>query len=609
MRLTPCKSIDDKDGRSMSRKFITYMQIFVNIIIRPITRKMQVFNRKIIRFPYIMIRKAATKIASITRKRETSLKDYFELRNHYVSKKLVLILCILLLMGIFFGGRYMSGNLKYYHKLYATDDLTYSGNAKVYNNRDSKFLVYKGKMVDGVYSGKGTRYYEGEETIVQYTGDFDLNMANGNGSTYTSEGLLLYNGSFANDHYEGHGVMYYPDGGVAYEGEFKNGEFDGIGKYYAESGTLLYKGQFENGLYSGSGELYDKQYHLVYLGGFSMGNYEGSGTEYHANGAVKYEGKFSANLYNGTGKRYDYNNRLLYDGTFKDGQFDGTGEGFNEEGQLRFQAEYKDGQINGSGLEYYQSGQVKYEGDFSAGLYSGAGIEYYDNENNTVRYEGSFKNGDYSGVGVFYDEDQVPLYEGAFAGGTYEGFGIEYLGELIQYTGDFEAGQYNGFGTAYNEAQEVVYMGFYQNGNPYPQGYLNINELTLKNKLGEPASSSLDSENALNHLYESPYMRFRAKKNLAGNEYKIVDVFVYDTLDIFDIDNSMTASEVIFHLGEPDKRYSTYLDVSTLSEDQLADIDISQQVLYLVYDKGYFDLIMPFSNYETDMVYIELKAK
>ena len=569
----------------MNRGLMPYIQILFNTLIQPIYRRTQQIFRSIVRMPYRAVRKLASYLAALTRKRETSLKDYVEFHDLYIARKIFLIAFLVLIALVWFGSQYLKGDLKFYNKLYTTDTTTYSGNGKVFDNRQNNFMLYKGSLLEGQYSGKGTRYYPGPNSVIEYVGDFANGLANGNGSSYSKTGQLLYQGGFINDHYDGQGRLYWNGKVLKYQGDLKNGEYNGTGKFYSAGGKLLYEGLFLNGEYSGAGK------------------------EYYPNGSLKYEGLFANSAYNGNGKFYTPDGLLAYVGGFKGGLYDGAGEKYSNAGKVSVASLFAKGLAEGKGTEFYSDGKIKFAGLFKAGLYDAAGAMNYDNENNTPKYEGTFKAGKFDGVGKLYSDTNELLYEGEFAGGALSGYGIKYSGTDVAYTGDFNSDKPNGFGTSTGQNKTVLYTGFFQNGKPYPQGYLNINEQLLEEKLGPPTATALDSENVVTHSYDAPAMKFRVHRNASQTWLTVFDVFLYEPMDVFGINVSMTASEVKTLLGPPTRTYSGPAPASNLPAEKAAMLEPGAQAKFLVYNRSGYQIIIPFNSMETEMMYIELKAK
>lgn len=566
----------------MNRRLMSYFQIFTNTLIQPLFRKTQLYSRSVTRAPSRWVRKLSSVLSKAARKKETSLKDYVEFRNHYVSKRALIIGALLLLVGIYMGGAYVKGQLKFHTILYSNNITNFTGNAKVFDNKENKFLLYQGEIKDGWLHGRGTSYYPSEKSTVKYTGDFQNGLPHGNGAYYTEEGAMLYQGGVVLNRYDGQGKLFWDGTTVKYEGEFKNGEYNGNGKLYSEQGALLYSGLFENGDYATSGKIY------------------------YSDGTLKYEGGLNMGEFDGNGKMYSPTGKLAYSGGFKDSLYDGDGEKYNELGHLTVAGQFQKGLPNGDCTEYYSNGSIRYKGAFKNGFYDGEGTGFYDNEANTPKYSGFYKAGKYDGVGKLFNESNELIYEGEFAAGLGSGFGIAYSGPDIVYTGDFSGGKYDGFGTLLGPKGAIVYTGFFKLGNTYPQGFLNITEIVLEEKLGPPAKSYINSGNLLTHVYETPAMAFRMVANSANSDMTVASLLVYDVTSLFGLDVSMTASEVETLLGPPSKAYEAPLPTEDLTDDQAALYSPDEQVKFLVYSRPGYTLQIPFATHETQMLFIEL---
>ena len=88
-----------------------------------------------------------------------------------------------------------------------------------------------------------------------YTGEVKDGKPNGMGvAKYSSGNVLRYVGSFVNGIYSGKGTMFFNDGAFL-SGEWKNGKLNGKGSNYNSSGGL-YIGEFIQGAKSGKGVMF-----------------------------------------------------------------------------------------------------------------------------------------------------------------------------------------------------------------------------------------------------------------------------------------------------------------------------------------------------------------
>lgn len=347
-------------------------------IINPLVFKALKPLRDVKKLPGILIKQFQTAVKAILGTKEKSLNDYVAIGAYYVSKRLLVLIALIMLALIYILFiRPPAIVNKWFNRLPVVVESTpkaaqYTGVAKVVD--ESKQPRYVGALADGQYTGAGKLY--ADNGTILYEGQFDKGLKEGAGTLYDGQGRILYEGQFVADQYEGTGTL------------------------FREDGTILYSGEFLGGKYGGNGKLYDANGQLEYEGTFVEGVLHGPGKQLNANGQVVYEGEFAANVWNGAGTLYDGQGRLKYEGGFKDGRY------------------------AGEGTEYYPGGGVKYKGGFAAGTYNGAG-ELYD-EQGVLRFKGAFRNGALNGPGEAYDEAGLLRYKGAFADGAYQGMGALY---------------------------------------------------------------------------------------------------------------------------------------------------------------------------------------
>ncbi|PYI55176.1 MORN repeat-containing protein [Paenibacillus flagellatus] len=346
-------------------------------IVSPMAFKLLKPLREAKKLPGILIKKFQAAVKTILGTKETSLRNYVAIGSYYVSKRLLVVIALIILALVYFlfvkPPAFVN---KWFNRVPVVVEntpkaMTFSGNAKVVDTT-KKQPRYVGGLADGLYMGAGKLY--DETGVLRYEGEFDKGLKHGAGTLYDDKGHLVYKGQFAADRYNGSGTLFSSDRRIRYVGEFQNGKFGGAGKLYDELGGLLYEGAFLEGTYHGAGKLFG------------------------ANGQVAYEGEFAAGEFNGSGKAYDAQARLLYEGAFKNGRY------------------------SGEGTEYYaDKGLVKYKGTFAAGAYAGTG-ELYDDKG-VLRFKGTFRNGVLAGQGEAFDEAGKPSYKGEFADGQYQGIG------------------------------------------------------------------------------------------------------------------------------------------------------------------------------------------
>ncbi|MGZ4112470.1 MAG: hypothetical protein ACXVP5_08550, partial [Tumebacillaceae bacterium] len=147
-------------------------------------------------------------VAGSLQNKDSSLKDYVKIGSRYVSKRLILRLLLIGLIGGTLAVKhpYIDNWFGQYELIHLQNGQTlkYTGKAKIFDSTNT--LRYQGAMTDGLYNGSGK----------------------------------LFNAA----------------GDLIYEGDFKKGKYDGTGILYDDNGNKVYSGQFVEGVYSGTGTLY-----------------------------------------------------------------------------------------------------------------------------------------------------------------------------------------------------------------------------------------------------------------------------------------------------------------------------------------------------------------
>mgnify|MGYP002224749157 FL=1 len=86
-------------------------------------------------------------------------------------------------------------------------------------------------------------------------GQFRSGAVDGQAVEYSKNGVKLYEGGFENGVYSGKGCRYFPGGG-RYEGSFLAGKPVGWLSGYDADGNLVYEGHWENDEFQGQGRLF-----------------------------------------------------------------------------------------------------------------------------------------------------------------------------------------------------------------------------------------------------------------------------------------------------------------------------------------------------------------
>ena len=356
--------------------------------IAPIQKIASAPLKKILELFKIITKKIQDKIKKFLDKKDGSINDYIKIRNHYVSKKLLIILTFLLITGVVCLVKILPPFLNKNIILQVASGKAekFTGKAKLLDKNGT--LIYEGAFADGKYSGSGKLYTEKKDLL--YDGNFAENAFSGTGKEFYPSKRIKYDGEFKNNLYNGQGTEYYDNdkNTEKYIGDFKNGEYNGKGKLYNAQKARVYEGDFQHGLYWGEGIKFFTNDTPAYSGSFEKGLYSGDGLEYHSNGNPKYQGKFLDGKYDGEGSLSDENNALIYTGSFKAGLY-------SKDGKL----------LNAKGTEIYT-------GSFARGLYNGDG-KLFDN-NGVPLYQGKFVDGHYEGKGTLYSPTDGILYTGFF---------------------------------------------------------------------------------------------------------------------------------------------------------------------------------------------------
>lgn len=539
----------------MYNKLLMHLNMLIGTVFRSLRQKFFVVSNRVTRFPFNVTRAAAQKVSSFTFKKETSIKDYVRIGGYYVSKRYLLIATLLLFAGIYllfimlqkFGIIYYTG--------YPDQTANKTGKIKVYD-KDTKNLIYRGGIENGLYSKFGEEFFNIEKEHPKYRGDF-------------KDGL-----------YDGYGVIFSQEGKPIYEGSFIAGNYNGNGKEYSINGNLKYEGAFKDGLYEGSGTLYDFDGKRLYNGNFSLSNYDGLGTEYNKAGNIVAEGNYFVGHLNDTGKTFYDSGVLKYTGGFKNGFYDGEGELYYENNTLTYKGAFKDNLYEGEGALYNKNGIKIYQGTFAKGLYNGEGVAYTDG--GLPLFSGNFVDGkisegkkfDESGkvtmevatddsgqiIKVFSDKgSDIVKYEGGFSDNTYNGEGKLYYEDpanTVKYEGTFKDGTYNGVGTLYDISKAVIYKGYFKNGSPDPQEFMGKSDNDLLAILGKPDDTPEYRGNIV-FLYPAFNLKFTLNKDNSLNVMKVVSTSISSVIDVYGVNKNMNEGSLRSVIGAPYKTVFT----------------------------------------------------
>ncbi|KAF4694833.1 phosphatidylinositol-4-phosphate 5-kinase-like protein 1 [Perkinsus olseni] len=327
--------------------------------------------------------------------------------------------------------------------------------------------AYNGGIKDGLFHGKGTLIYQGNE---KYEGDWVYGKREGHGRFTYSDGAV-YDGQWVDDHIQGYGVSHFASGN-SYEGNWENGRINGTGKLKYNNGDV-YEGEWHDGKMHGhgvyryaEGDVYDGEWREdkrhgkgtvtyvsakgqvveKYEGDWVNGKMQGQGTYHYADGGVykgdwvdgkmcgkgvytfpngnRYEGQWVDDLKEGYGV-LTYTNGERYEGYWKQDKVHGKGTLVYTYGD-KYVGDWMDAKKHGEGELIYSNGD-KFKGQWVDDRACGYGVFVYANGN---KYEGQWQDDKRHGRGLFTCAEDGSSYEGEFAFGRREGRVKELEGEL-----------------------------------------------------------------------------------------------------------------------------------------------------------------------------------
>ncbi|HKC37077.1 MAG TPA: hypothetical protein VKB95_13475, partial [Chitinophagaceae bacterium] len=156
---------------------------------------------------------------------------------------------------------------------------------------------------------------DGWDLSYTYTGEVKDGKPNGMGvGKYKSGSVVRYVGSFVNGMYSGRGTMFF-DKDAFLTGEWKNGKLSGKGVNLTENGTL-YIGDFANGVKNGKGILFYKD-NSVMTGSFLNDKFNGRCIQLWADGSIMSDADYRDDKRNGMGYQYETKAKKLYEGEWR----------------------------------------------------------------------------------------------------------------------------------------------------------------------------------------------------------------------------------------------------------------------------------------------------
>lgn len=180
-------------------------------------------------------------------------------------------------------------------------DYKYKGELK--NNRPhgmgfmlnkTKNYYYIGSFKNGQFNGFGILVYEDEFNTKPhvYEGYFKNGKFSGKGNISYDIELNLYSLMLGDTNDINIKDIFSFDTVLYSCGNFKKGKLNGQGTFYSSSGIVEIEGRFKNNLLDGKGKMYSDEGQLIYEGNFKSGNMHGKGTLYNLDGSIKYKGKW-----------------------------------------------------------------------------------------------------------------------------------------------------------------------------------------------------------------------------------------------------------------------------------------------------------------------------
>jgi len=225
-----------------------------------------------------------------------------------------------------YGNLYMENNGYYYG--YWKNGLRHTGHIKKDIDKDED---NNSPPIDGGMANDARLHDEGEEEDEMvgefrdghgwvYSGEWINDERHGHGKLYDSSGALVYDGKFVHNVASGKGQFYYNSTmmkGSDFKGTFINGKKEGFGILTYKDGTVVYKGTYVKDVRHGEGEWQDL-YGTTYKGIFINDKRTGDG-ELQLNNGDFYKGSFEDGKYHGRGVLVKRN--ALCDGYFEHGKY------------------------------------------------------------------------------------------------------------------------------------------------------------------------------------------------------------------------------------------------------------------------------------------------
>lgn len=331
-----------------------------------------------------------------------------------------------------------------------------------------------------VLKAQGTRRLENQkdawDLTYVYTGEVKNGKPNGMGvAKYASGNVVRYVGNFVNGVYTGKGTMFF-DNGAFLTGNWSNGKLNGKGTNLTADGTL-YIGDFSDGVKNGKGVLIYKDNSFV-KGGFKDDKLTGRCINLWTDGNIISDIFYDDDKRNGMGYQYEAKSKTTFAGEWKNDKWvqsaspsftsfikdpDFTGEATSahvligpvtSKGFLKDTAYYYDLEKHKRYFGYYENGNLKNgliirddSTRFMGPLNEVGATGYcYDFKFNKYYSEGEYKNDYLNGNITDIDLTKKSVYYGAAVDGIFTGKAYFFNTNGTMYAGDYLKGKFTGTG-------------------------------------------------------------------------------------------------------------------------------------------------------------------
>ena len=389
-------------------------------------------------------------------------------------------------------------------------DCTYQ-NGKIFNGKEYKYFDDEIKLRTEAEYKEGLLWNAKGYNKKSVFSNIDFEISNGNGvmKDYYSDNVLKSVINYKNGRKNGKAISYYNIEGekIEYEGEYNNDIKNGEWKCFYENGNKEFIGNYTNGIKNGPCKEYDKGGKLLFDGEYNNG-LKWTGKERltkdvdnkkifierkYNNGkadCVEYyeHSKFSPKLFELKGLEFiqklikeghdkkDLSQEINYETYITDLLFVGeyiddnavkdkrnrNGKGFEyHDNKFVFEGEYKNGIIvNGKGKIYDNKGNIIFNGEYINGKRNGHVYEYYDSTEtkfdtnissekiSLLKYEGKYIDDEKNGLGKEYSYDEstqiITSFEGIYKDGKkWEGVGKEFyqVPDKLLFDGEYKEGK------------------------------------------------------------------------------------------------------------------------------------------------------------------------